>query len=88
MKEKLKPSLDAVESPVGDETVLLHLKSGTYFGLDSVGTRIWQLLKEGLHPRDICERLTAEYEISKEVAEVDTASFLSSLKMQDLVEEA
>jgi len=29
------------------ETVILDLDSGTYFGLDEVGTRVWQLLAQG-----------------------------------------
>ena len=28
------------------ETVLLHIHDETYYGLDDVGTRVWQLLKE------------------------------------------
>ena len=33
---------------VGDETVLLDLESGMYFGLDGVGQRIWKAIGEGL----------------------------------------
>ena len=32
---------------IGDETVILDLAGGTYFGLDPVGARIWQLIEEG-----------------------------------------
>ncbi len=32
------PCPDAMESRLGEETVILHLGSGTYFGLDAVGT--------------------------------------------------
>ena len=32
---------------VGDETVLLDLESGMYFGLDGVGQRIWEAIAEG-----------------------------------------
>ena len=32
---------------VGDETVLLDLESGLYFGLDGVGRRIWESIGEG-----------------------------------------
>ena len=46
LDQNLEPSREAVESRVGEETVLLHLKSGTYFGIDAVGTRIWALLKD------------------------------------------
>jgi len=33
---------------VGDETVLLDLSSGIYFGLDGVGKRIWESVADGL----------------------------------------
>ena len=32
---------------VGEETVILHLESGIYFGLDPVGARAWQLIQAG-----------------------------------------
>lgn len=85
---KLTPSPDAVESRVGDETVLLHLKSGTYFGLDPVGTRVWAMLKDGLSPAAICEQLTSEFEIDLEAAQADVRHFLGELKANDIVAEA
>lgn len=82
---RVKPSPDAVESAVGDETVILHLKSGTYFGLDPMGTRIWTLIKEGLNPIDICTRLVQEFEVEPEVAEADARRFLGELKANDIL---
>jgi hypothetical protein len=35
-----------VTRTVGDETVILDLESGTYFGLDPVGSRFLELLGE------------------------------------------
>ena len=43
--EKLIDLLLAQE--LAGETVLLDLASENYFGLDAVGTRVWQLLNEG-----------------------------------------
>ena len=88
LQRKLVLSGDAVESPVGDETVILHLKNGTYYGLDPVGTRIWTLLKEGLAPVDICERLAAEYGIAREVIDADARRFLEELEAQDIISDA
>ncbi len=85
LQERLAPSSDAVESRVGDETVLLHLQSGTYFGLDPMGTRIWAMLKEGLAPSVICERLTQEFDVTKEIVEADTRRFLGELKANDIL---
>jgi hypothetical protein len=82
---RLVASLDAAESKVGDETVILHLRSGTYFGLDPVGTRIWAMIKEGLATADICSRLTEEFDVPREVAEADAGKFLSDLKANDIL---
>jgi len=85
---RLTPSADAVESPVGDETVILHLKNSTYYGLDAVGTRIWALLKEGLTPEAICERLAVEYGVAREVIDADARHFLGELEAQNMIVDA
>ena len=88
LQRHLAPSPDAVESPVGDETVILHLKNSTYYGLDAVGTRIWGLLKDGLAPDAICERLAAEYGVAREVIEADARRFLEELEAQNMIVDA
>jgi PqqD family protein of HPr-rel-A system len=88
LDQRLRPSLDAIESKVGDETVLLHLKSGTYFGLDAMGTRIWSMLKDGVSSPVICERLIEEFDVTGDVVQQDTRQFLDELKSNGIVEEA
>ena len=82
------PSPDAATSAVGDETVILHLKNGTYYGLDAVGTRIWALLKEGLQPPEICARIAEEYDVAPDIAAADARRFLDDLKASGIIEEA
>lgn len=81
----LVPSPDTAESTVGDETVLLHLVNGTYYGLDAVGTRIWGMLKDGTASPDICRRLVEDYGIDLPTIETDVRAFLSDLVAQDIV---
>lgn len=81
----LAPSPDAVESRVGDETVLLHLKSGIYFGLDAMGTRIWEMLKDGMASREICARIAEEHDVPLATVEEDARRFLGELKDNDIV---
>ena len=83
----LAPSADAVESAVGDETIILHLTKGIYFGLDAMGTRIWALLKDGMDPLAICERLSADYGTTREIVETDVREFLGELQANDIVVE-
>ena len=81
----LKISDQSLTSRVGDETVLLNIENGTYFGLDAVGTYIWELLKEGLTPLAICARLVEDYGVSIETAETDARRFLTDLKERSII---
>lgn len=85
LDRRLAPSDDAVESAVGDETVILHLVNGTYYGLDPVGTRIWLLLKDGMATHAICRQLADEYGVDLTVIEADARSFLSDLEAQGIL---
>jgi hypothetical protein len=73
--------------PVGDETVLLDLESGTYFGLDGVGKRIWESIDKGLTLGDTVAVIEAEYEVDKDQAKADVIEFVSDLIERGLVAE-
>ena len=81
----LVPSSDAAESAVGEETVILHLVNGTYYGLDPVGTRIWAMLKDGLATPEICRQLAEEYGVELAVIEADARNFLGDLEAQGIL---
>lgn len=81
----LRPSPDAVESAVGDETVILHMVNGTYYGLDPVGTRIWAMIKDGAAMLDICRTLADDYGVALTTIEEDVRQFLSDLKAQGIL---
>lgn len=85
LDRRLTPSPDAAESAVGDETVILHLVNGTYYGLDAVGTRIWAMIKEGVATADICRRLAEEYEVDLATIEADARKFLAELEAQGIL---
>ncbi|MBK6559590.1 MAG: PqqD family protein [Comamonadaceae bacterium] len=56
---------------VGDETVILDLASGTYYGLDPVGARMWQLMGEGNSLSAVCETMLDEYDVTREALASD-----------------
>ena len=85
LARQLLTSEQAMESRVGDETVILHLERGTYYGLDQLGTAIWELLKEGIAPVAISGILVREYGASRAVIEADMRRFLSDLRAHDIV---
>jgi hypothetical protein len=82
---KIEISEDVLFQEVGGETVLLDLHSEQYFGLDAVGTRIWQLLGEGAGAEAVVEVLLAEYEVERETLAADVAELLDRLAEAGLI---
>ena len=68
-----------------EECVLLDLKSESYFGLDQVGTRIWQLLKDGSDLQSIFDTLLTEYEVEEEELKKDLQEHLTQLVEAGLI---
>lgn len=88
MSISYRTSPDAMESVLGEETVLLDLNSGTYFGLDEVGTHVWQGLGDGLTPAEICKRIASEFTEVPDNVEQDIRSFLGELAERKLISPA
>lgn len=86
LTSKWRISDDAVANPVGGETVILHLGNGNYFGLDTIGTLLWEGLKREKVPSEICDEILAEYDVERGVVESDIIQFLEELRENDLVE--
>ena len=82
-----KPTIPAqvMARQVGDETVILDLGSGTYFGLDPVGARIWQLIGEGNTLGEICDTMLDEYDVAREALERDVVELADKLLEQKLI---
>jgi coenzyme PQQ synthesis protein D (PqqD) len=78
-------SADVLSREVDGETVLLDLKGEGYYGLDSVGTRIWQLLRGGVGLDDVVAQLSSEYEIDRARLEADLLQLLQELAAAGLV---
>jgi hypothetical protein len=72
---------------VGDETVLLDLESGMYFGLDGVGKRIWESIGEGLTLGEIAAVVASEFEVDDATAQSDVIEFAHELLERGLLAE-
>jgi hypothetical protein len=78
-KEQVSCSLD-------DESAILNMKNSVYYGMDSVGTRIWNLLRQ---PRTVCEirdAMLKEYDVEPERCERDLLELLGEMKAEGLID--
>jgi hypothetical protein len=71
---------------IGDDTVILDLVTGTYFGLDAVGARIWQFLEGGKTLNEVCDAMLLEYDVSRGELESDLIALVEALLAKNLVE--
>ena len=71
---------------VDGEMVLLDMNSENYFGLDAVGTDIWQAMQEKATLQEELEVLLDQYEVEEEVLKKDHVSFVENLEESGLVE--
>ena len=78
-------SEEQVSSDLGDEVAILDFKAGMYYGLDSVGARVWNLLQEPRAVTEIRDILTSEYEVDPYRCERDLIALLQRLVDQGLV---
>lgn len=85
LEQKLKISPETFANAIGDETVLLQIKRGVYFGLDPVGTQIWQGLEKGESLRLICDGLAREFSMDLSEIEQDARKFLEDLKANEII---
>jgi len=79
MNQKYQISPDVLSQEVHGETVLLDLAGETYFGLNEVGTRIWQLLKQDHGFKDMLDVLEQEFDVSHERLQADVSQLMDDL---------
>ena len=77
---------DVLFRDLSGEAVLLDLKSQRYFGLDEVGTRIWQLLNKDGCIETVVAAMCGEYEADEAELRQDLRSFLLDLAEAGLIE--
>ena len=83
-----EPNPDVVFRDLQGEAVILHLGTGTYFGLDEVGTRAWQLIEERLSVSEMCTRLSEEFDATPETIQRDITALVEQLVAKDLIRAA
>ena len=67
-----------VFTDLDDTIVMMDVDEGQYYELDPVGARIWALLETGRAAADLCDALTAEFDVDPDTCRRDTLEFLQT----------
>ena len=79
---------DVVHQRVGDEVVLVHLKTNQIFALNETGARFWELLSAGSTRPEIEAAMTAEFEVGPDELTTEIDRLLAALAREGMVQTA
>ena len=81
----VRPAKNVLFRQLGGEAVLLNLATGSYFGLNQVGTRIWTHVARGESLAAVLTVLVAEYEAPEERLRTDLLDIVEELVASGLL---
>ena len=84
-RTRVQASPDVLFSQVGDEAVLLNLKSGVYYSLDRVGALIWAGVAGGGTLGEVHASLNQQFAVDSDILWSDLAALLADLSANGLV---
>jgi hypothetical protein len=84
--DTIQPNQSLVAAKIDNEMVLLDLETGVYFGLDEIGTRIWDLVCAGESVDEIVDHLGEEYDAEPGVLRADLIELLGAMQTKGLIE--
>jgi coenzyme PQQ synthesis protein D (PqqD) len=78
-------SKDQVFCDLAGEAAILNLKNSVYYGLDTVGARIWTLVQEPITIGAVRDAILREYDVEPEQCERDLLDLLRKLAAEGLI---
>jgi hypothetical protein len=83
---KLRQPDDVMLRELDGESVLLNLDNGRYYGLDEVGTRLYELLTTSASVEAALAAALAEYEVGEQTLRSDLSALIARLVDEGLLE--
>jgi hypothetical protein len=76
---------DQISCDLAGEAAILNFKSGSYYGLNAIGARVWDLVQKPISVAAIIRSVTDEYAVEADVFERDLAVLLKKMEAEGLI---
>ena len=76
---------EVIQSRIGDEIVMLDVESGFYFGLNSVASVIWDMMKEEVGLEFMIPELMKKFDIDRATCELDTLELINQMVEKKII---
>ena len=74
-----------VTADMGNEIVMMSLEKSSYYGLDPIGSKIWDRMETPIRVSDLCQGLLGDFDVEQEQCETDVLVFLNELYENDII---
>lgn len=74
-----------LSADLGGEIVMMSIEQGEYYGLDSVGSYIWELIAQPRAVSELCALLVEEFDVEQETCRDQVSEFLTGLNEEGLL---
>ena len=74
-----------VEAEIDHEVVAINIETGNCYGLNPVGSRIWNLISAPVSVGEVCATLISEYQVQPATCEQQVLSLLEELRAEGLI---
>ncbi len=86
MEIKWQVDSEVLSSKIDDEAILMSIEADSYFGLDPVGSRIWEILSAEAKTMDeLVALLMEEYEVEEKQCREDVSHFVEDMENRKLI---
>ena len=72
---------------IGDKSIILNLKNGQYYELNSSSSIIWKLINEGKSVAEIISTISNEYDVANKDISASVSKFIKSCIELDFIQE-
>jgi Coenzyme PQQ synthesis protein D (PqqD) len=77
---------EPLTASVDGELVMLDPQRSHYFAIDSIGSRVWELLERPVAVEELCTTLEGEFDVAPETCRTDVLAFLEELRQAELLD--
>jgi hypothetical protein len=75
-----------VTAEIDNEVAMLNIDQGTCYGLNKVGSHVWNLIGDPKRVGEICDDLLRKFEVERSVCEQQVLELLENLRAEGLVQ--
>ncbi len=85
LESRVVRSEEFITSTVDNELVMMSLDKGIYYGLDAIGSQIWETIAAPTTIDALCQKLVDEFEVDPAQCQADVLAFLNELHQEGMV---